>query len=484
MVVRFLCGLLHDKSAAVLSILYRYLTPEPIQLVNLPTYFQREHSSSSFRDIAGWKEFSEMYLLSIAILYETNSASIPIWFSHFKQFFPYPLYLFIEESVSPNEWICFVQSLELLSQIQLIYISTKYINAVQFKSLLQEMKSCSVNYFTVTFYLIEDSTILLSYTNLFREIPLRTDTKISIELYMCDLTSITAVNNLFLPTANLNITSLMLDNNKYSEESIEQLTNRVKSLEFLYLSGIVYKTIQNPLILSLCQATQLIGLDLSYIPEEYTEQLSAAISQFSNLQEIELDFSILPSISNITNLTYLRITIPHGSTANTTFYLNLLRLINGNRHTVQGMELWELVKLGFENWSIFLNSLQYCTNLVFLKLYCIILPPNDVTLWSTTINSLKLLVELYFNFVTLYDEGMLSVCQGLFYHQAIRHIWLQHCDLGSLSYEYLIQLIPTLPYLKKLFLNTSGREYELDPTLVNLLERRAKEYSVKLTLDI
>ena len=34
MVVRFLCGLLSDKAAAVLSIIYRYLTPQPIQLID------------------------------------------------------------------------------------------------------------------------------------------------------------------------------------------------------------------------------------------------------------------------------------------------------------------------------------------------------------------------------------------------------------------------------------------------------------------
>ena len=40
MVVRFLCGLLSDKAAAVLSIIYRYLTPQPIQLIDMPMTYQ------------------------------------------------------------------------------------------------------------------------------------------------------------------------------------------------------------------------------------------------------------------------------------------------------------------------------------------------------------------------------------------------------------------------------------------------------------
>ena len=40
MLIRFLCGILSDRSAAVLSIMYRYLTPQPTQLIDMPLTFQ------------------------------------------------------------------------------------------------------------------------------------------------------------------------------------------------------------------------------------------------------------------------------------------------------------------------------------------------------------------------------------------------------------------------------------------------------------
>ena len=40
MLVRFLCGILSDRSAAVLSIMYRYLTPQPIQMIDMPLTYQ------------------------------------------------------------------------------------------------------------------------------------------------------------------------------------------------------------------------------------------------------------------------------------------------------------------------------------------------------------------------------------------------------------------------------------------------------------
>ena len=43
MVVRFLCGLLSDKAAVILSIIYRYLTPQPIQLIDMPMIYQLKY---------------------------------------------------------------------------------------------------------------------------------------------------------------------------------------------------------------------------------------------------------------------------------------------------------------------------------------------------------------------------------------------------------------------------------------------------------
>ena len=92
-----------------------------------------------------WFEFTELYFKLIAILCETNTASIPVFFNHCKQYLPYPVYLYIREAKSPNEWICFLKSLQLVSHFQLIYIKTGSINRIQFKPLLENIKFCSVN---------------------------------------------------------------------------------------------------------------------------------------------------------------------------------------------------------------------------------------------------------------------------------------------------------------------------------------------------
>ena len=66
MVVRFLCGLLRDKSAAVLSILYRYLTPQTIQLSDIPMCYQLRYEYLVTHK-EGWNEFSEIYFQMTAI---------------------------------------------------------------------------------------------------------------------------------------------------------------------------------------------------------------------------------------------------------------------------------------------------------------------------------------------------------------------------------------------------------------------------------
>ena len=58
MVVRFICGLLHDKSAAVLSILYRYLIPLTIQLNDLPMCYQLRYERLIIHNRV-WNEFTE-----------------------------------------------------------------------------------------------------------------------------------------------------------------------------------------------------------------------------------------------------------------------------------------------------------------------------------------------------------------------------------------------------------------------------------------
>ena len=471
MVVIFLCGLLRERAAAVLTIMHRHLTPQPIKLNDMPISYQLKYTG--IYGMSEWYKFTEIYFQLIAILYETNSDFIPFWLKSFKQFLPEQIYLYIRQAVSPNEWICFLQSLKLVSQIQLIHIDTRYINTTQFNSLMQEMRNCSIKLLALHFS-HKDSTTVLSYTEIIRDTEMKFDTKISIELFNCNLSDETGVR--IFQTNNQIISCLRLNCNKYSNKVIKELNNQMSAIQYLYVDefGATYDT----LLTALCQATQLRSLHLYSIPEEHIPTLQAVLPQFSQLQEIALDNnSLLPAISSPSNLTYLQ--IQANTTEDTTFSIYLLQIINGNRHSLKGMQLWCLDKLGFNNWSLLLNSLEFCTNLVQLKLCYTNLTTNDVTHWDKAVNKMKSLVELDFSDVPLYDTGLLSLCEGLVYHPAIRSLELYNCNLTSLSCDPLIHLIPTVSQMETL---TVWRISEPDGDAIFLLKATADEFSIKLSL--
>ena len=198
------------------------------------------------------------------------------------------------------------------------------------------------------------------------------------------------------------------------------------------------------------------------------------LPQFSQLQEIGFhNNSLLPAISNLSNLTYLQ--IGDSTTEDTTLSIYLLQIINGNRNSLRGMWLLYLNIIGFNNWSLFLICLEFCTNLVQLKLWYTTLPTNDVTHWSRAVNKMKSLVELEFWNVSLYDTGLLSLCEGLIYHPAIRSLKLQYCNLTSLSCDPLTHLIPTVSQMEKL---TVYELSEPDGAPILLLKQTADEFSI------
>ena len=468
MVVRFLCGLLSDKAAAILSIIYRYLTLQPIQLIDTPMIYQIKHQVLYHHQ--GWNEFTETYFQLAAIVYETNSNSIPIWYSNFKQYFPDSIYLYIESAVSPNEWICFIQSLKLVNKIQLIYIHTAYINKTQFNSLMQEMRNCSVSILALEFR-NKDSNTVLSYTEIIRNTELKFNTKISFDLIQCNLRDETGVR--IFQTTNQILSCLRLFLNESSNNVIKELTNQMSAIQ--YLSVYESETKYDTLLPALCQATQLRLLYLYNIPEKHLPTLQAVLPQFSELQEISFNNnSLLPAISNLSNLTYLQ--IRDYTTDDTTLSVYLLQIINGNRHSLRGMSLEYLNRIGFNNWILFLNCLEFCTNLVQLKLYDTTLPTNDVTHWSRAVNKMKSLVELEFWDVSLYDTGLLSLCEGLIYHPAIRSLLLYTCNLTSLSCDPLTHLIPTLSQMETL---TVWGLSEPDGAPILLLKQTADEFSIE-----
>ena len=473
MLVRFLCGLLSDKAAAILSLIYRYLTPQPIQLIDMPMTYQLKYENL-YHHLC-WHEFTEIYFQLAAIVYETNSNSVSFWYSSFDQYFPDTIYLYIQFAVSPNEWICFIQSLKLVNKIQLIYIDTDYINTTQFNSLMQEMRNCSVSLLALKFY-AKDSNTVLSYTEIIRNTEMKLNTKISFELYACKLSDETGVR--IFQTTNQILSGLGLITNEYSNKVIKELTNQMSAIQYLCVdeSEANYDT----LLPALCQATQLRLLSLLNIPEEHIPTLQTVLPQFSELQEIAFNNnSLLPAISNLSNLTYLQ--IRDITTEDTTLSVYFLQIISGNRHSLRGMWLGYLNIIGFNNWSLFLACLEFCTNLVQLKLWYTTLPTNDVTPWSRAVNKMKSLVELDFRHVSLYDTGLLSLCEGLFYHPAIRSLKLIDCRLTSLSCDPLTHLIPTVSQMETL---TVWGLSKPDGVPILLLKHTADEFSIELKLDL
>ena len=117
MLVRFLCGILSDRSAAIISIMYRYLTPQPTQLIDMPLTVQFQVRNFLIPNC-------EIYLvntISNCLQFYMKLTQITKQFAYYRQFLPDPIYFYLQQTVSPNEWICFLQSLQLLSHIQLIY---------------------------------------------------------------------------------------------------------------------------------------------------------------------------------------------------------------------------------------------------------------------------------------------------------------------------------------------------------------------------
>ena len=305
MVVRFLCGLITERSAAILTVLYRKLMPQTIQ--EIPMYYQLEYEEA---DIFGIQlkryEFTKKYFQLTPILFETNSKSITNCFNQFLQNY---ICIYLDDTVlplSPNEWVCFLQSLQLVKHIQIIHIDTTFVNLTQFKSLLEIIANSPLSYLALKFP-HKDTTEVLTYTDLFKETKLRTETRISIELKRCILTDATDVN--ILSTAvNRNIAGMRLYISEYSNQFIQLIANQISALQYLYLkkSYSEDKTIHNTILPALSNATQLRGIYLYEIPTEYHQQVIHTLSVLPELQEINFHtYSLLPHIMHLSRISYL-----------------------------------------------------------------------------------------------------------------------------------------------------------------------------------
>ena len=478
MVIRFVCGILCDKAAAMLAILCKKLFPRTIQ--QMPMFYQLGYDSHSGYSghnmiiLSNWEEFSRLFLELVPIIIESKPGSSHL--NYVKQIIPAPLHLYFESVISPNDWYTFLQSLPYLPHIQIIYIHTKYISTEQFRSLITRIHQCSLNYLALTFYNTDSSTIL-SYTSIISNMP--ANIKISIELYRCY--NISDSDILFPTSANQFTWSLGIHNTKLSQRRINNLFSKFSSIQYFY-----YYTNTKPdwslqKLIELYKPTN--GL---YIREEEEIGISYDISpdifpHFSSLQEIHLEiedpYSVLPYIQSFFNLTYLGIRPTDFQPVYRAYGDILKHIINRNTNTLRGIKLDYLDSIGIYSWDSILAPIQYCSKLIDLDIRGMITQANAFISTNTTVDYLQSLVRLYLHFISLSSTEVYTLCDGLAYNPVIKEITIELCKLDSTSCIHFIHLIPTLLQLEKLNVARNNLNSP-DPSQIAILLQTAKEYSV------
>ena len=480
MVVRFVCGLLSRESMNVIYLLFKHVTPHPVPIHHLPECVQLRYeeqfriADSHLFQYTGWKEFTEKFLQLSAMLFESDCDSIPDFFQVCRRFLPDSVCFYIESAVTPNEWICFLESLPLFEHIHFIYVHSDYVTPDQLFHLFESITQCSVSCVALEMFLEKSDTEILDYANAIQRTQL-TNTKLSLELKECKLTKTETVKALSTCSANQILSGLSLFDTEFPPDTLSLLTNQISTCH--YLNYLDTETSDYEVLFSgLSSATHINGLHLHNIPTEYHQRLYSLLPSLSNLREITWSCnSILPHISHLSTFSYLRI---HGKQdiPNINLSDSLLQLLHSNKHSIRALKLWDLDDIGFKRSDGFLRCLQSCTNLVMLQLINTRIICNDVTLWCSAVHSLNSLLYLGFLCVSLSDSGMLSLCRGLLFHPNIRVLEVLFCKLSSDSCLPLKNLIPTLKQLK--YLEVDGLSFpETEP--IKLLKLTADQCGIE-----
>ena len=477
MVVRFLCGLLCKEADLILSILFKFVPTTPISMLHMPMLYQLYYVR--FLEFTDWVDFTNKFVVLSEMVFECNCESISESFSNFRRFLLQSLHFYFDNPISPNGWECFVKSVRLLHSIQLLYFDSRYVSPSQFRSLLEHLDTCSLSYLAVQFYDTDFSTFS-SYSRVLEEIQLPPGTKLSLELYSCNLTDTESAVHVSSSQLFQLSTSLRLNATEFPPNFVQQIGNQLNCTDNLYYyprDSTEYDT----MIPLLCTATQLTALYLDYI-RGYEQQLQTLLPRLSNLQEIGLyggdHYSLLPYIYSLSGLKYLQLSSYDEPTDSGHKDL-LLHVLNTNKHTLRELWLSHLQSVGLTSWNEFFSSIAACTNLVLLRLWDTELQHGDVTLFGAAVSRLRSLVHLDLTDVPLDDIVWLHLCIGLMYHPTIRRLEIWRCNLNSNCCKALTHLIPTLLQLTTLVMNYNNLSTP-DPEPVLLLTRTAKLYSVTL----
>ena len=479
MVVRFVGGILMKDAGFITPVLCRHVLPNPLQLHDAPMFYQLYYDTILV-EVSDWKEFTESFLFLCTVIIETNSHSIHEHFAYFEKRFPYPLCLYFLDTISPNEWHCLLRSLEYVRNFQVILIRSDYVTAIQFHSLLNQLATCNVHYLALLFTK-KDYAAIHSLTSILTTATLPPDTRVSICLQYCDLSSCQTSQRLF--SSNNQLTgSLELYDSEMNQQMLEELTNQFSSLQNLYYSPKSNESDWS-ILSQLITNHQLNGLYILDL-EGHLPLTPDILSGHSSLTELvwateEDCYRVIPSLSSINSLTQLSLVSNTHPSPNESLLTSLIELIISNANSLRDITLSNLHELGFDSCNSFFTVVSLCSNLMVLQLWFTEFISEDMSFWYIALSALNSLVYLSLLGSPLQDSGMLVVCSSLAYHPTIRRLNVRSCELTSSSCVALKCLIQTLPRVRMLELSKSELSSPDSEQLQSLLQL-AEECSVKI----
>ena len=483
MVIRFMSGILRQDAGRMTPILCRHTLPKPLSLLDAPMYSQLYYETSLV-DMSDWREFTQSYLLLTTVISETNSPSIDEHFAYFKREFAYPLYLYFHSTISPNEWHCFLQSLSHIREYKIIHFQSDYVTSVQFQYFLSQIHSCSIQCLSLQF-VEEKFNIIYPYTSILSSATLPPNTRISIQFVECNLTPLGPSQSVLPSTnqfaGNLNIYQSIID-----EKTFNSLINQFFLLENFSYSPKTKESDSIKQVVRIQNLTSAHSLHGIYIddPNFFIElPLGCTLSSTSSLKELkwaikEDSYNVLPFLNHVSSLTYLQLSSTSELPTNNRMEL-LTELISTNKDSLKQIDLDELHRIGFHSWSIFLDCIASCSNLMTLKLSDTNFSHDDVSCWYSTISALESLVFLSLVAIPLQDSGMMVLCGSLVHHSALRWLRVYRCELSSASCHTLSCLIQILPKIRKIELYNLELSVPDSEPLQRLIQT-AEKYSVEI----
>ena len=358
-----------------------------MSLFGIPMIHQLRYLSN-IQAVSDWIQFTRVYLLISTLIVETNLRSIKEFFLCFINLLPEHVCFYFEEPISPNEWHCFLLSLNYFHQIEILYIDTHGTNPDQFRSLLHQLSSCSLSYLSIGFFNRVYESIK-SYTSLLCSTDISINYKISLSFKDCLLTE-SGLSSLLFPTINNKWTgSIRLDVFEISNEILTHLTNQFSCIEnIFYVPQYDYSDwsiiLIGPLAL-ISNNSQIKGLyiwDLkSYLPE-----ITDILSGLSSLEELhwykEDPYTVLPYLQTNNSLKYLALHFPTQPPLRENYKQQLIRVISNNSTSLKDLQLGHLNTVGLNSWTSILTPIQSCCNLVSLSLTYSPFSSDDISYWD------------------------------------------------------------------------------------------------------